>query len=102
MVDSLSRSNSINYCGYIHHRYIVWTDIETNTLYFLPKYPFLEIWPKKKSIGTITIYGWKKQPNHLKYLSIEIGVNFHIINDYKNLVMMAINKSTQFHFSSEI
>ena len=27
------------YKGYIHHRYFVWSDIKTNTLYFLPKYP---------------------------------------------------------------
>jgi len=28
--------------GYIHHRYIVWSHPETNTLNFLPKYPAVE------------------------------------------------------------
>jgi hypothetical protein len=26
------------YCGYIHHRYIVWGNMQKNELYFLPKY----------------------------------------------------------------
>jgi hypothetical protein len=42
LVDAISRNCNVNYCGYIHHRYIVWTDIHTNTLYFLPKYPIIE------------------------------------------------------------
>jgi hypothetical protein len=43
-VDALSMNGdpNLNYCGYIHHRYIVWTNRNTNTLYFLPKYPILE------------------------------------------------------------
>ena len=41
-VDYSSRNKNINYCGYIHHRYIVWSDLETNTLYFLPKFPIIE------------------------------------------------------------
>lgn len=28
--------------GYHHHRYIVWTEAATNTLFFLPKYPLIE------------------------------------------------------------
>lgn len=30
------------YRGYRHHRYIVWSDWATNTLYFLPKLPLVE------------------------------------------------------------
>lgn len=30
------------YRGYVHHRYIVWSDPITNTLHFLPKYPLIE------------------------------------------------------------
>jgi hypothetical protein len=30
------------YRGYRHHRYIVWSDLATNTLYFLPKLPLVE------------------------------------------------------------
>ena len=35
-VDGSGFSNS--YCGYIHHRYIVWSNIQKNEIYFLPKY----------------------------------------------------------------
>lgn len=35
-VDDFNKSK--NYAGYIHHRYIVWSDIEKNEIYFLPKY----------------------------------------------------------------
>ena len=35
-VDASQISNL--YCGYIHHRYIVWSNIEKNEIYFLPKY----------------------------------------------------------------
>lgn len=28
-------------CGYIHHRYIVWSNIQKNEIYFLPKYSFI-------------------------------------------------------------
>ena len=31
-----------DYRGYVHHRYIIWTDSESNTLYFLPKMPIVE------------------------------------------------------------
>ena len=30
------------YKGYIHHRYIIWSDIENNVLCFLPKMPIIE------------------------------------------------------------
>lgn len=118
MVDSLSRKNNINYCGYIHHRYIVWTDIDTNTLYFLPKYPFLEYLEfdpdfakymldmAKEKIYWNNYYLWMEETTQSpKIFVYRNGVNFHIVDDYKNLVMMAINKSiksTQFHFSSKI
>jgi hypothetical protein len=26
------------YCGYMHHRYLVWGNMQKNELYFLPKY----------------------------------------------------------------
>ena len=35
-VDANNLSNI--YCGYVHHRYIVWSDIEKCEIYFLPKY----------------------------------------------------------------
>jgi hypothetical protein len=39
-VDANSLSNV--YKGYIHHRYIIWSDIENNVLCVLPKMPIIE------------------------------------------------------------
>ena len=50
-----------NYCGYKHHRYIVWSSIETNTIHFLPKYPIIE---------------------HLVYNDELTQKNIHILNNY--------------------
>lgn len=116
MVDGLSRENNINYSGYIHHRYIVWSDIETNTLYFLPKYPileYLEFDPEfykymlemaKEKFYWNNYYLWVEKKQQPKIFVYRNGVNFNIINDYKDLVMTAIKKSiesTKFHFFSE-
>lgn len=116
MVDSLSREKNINYCGYIHHRYIVWTDIETNTLYFLPKYPFLEylefepdfykymLEMSKEKFYWNNYYLWMEKNQKPKIFVYRNGVNFNILEDYKDLVMTAIKKSiasTKFHFFSE-
>lgn len=116
MVDGLSREKNINYCGYIHHRYIVWTDIETNTLYFLPKYPFLEYLEfepefykymldmSKEKFYWNNYYLWMEKNPEPKIFVYRNGVNFKILEDYKNLVVTAIKKSilsTKFHFFSE-
>lgn len=104
MVDGLSRQNNIQYCGYIHHRYIVWTDRNTNTLYFLPKYPLIEYLvyePKfynsmlelsKEKLYWNNYYVWNetKKPHIVVYRN---GINFNIIDDYTNLVMTAIDQS---------
>ena len=37
-----NQNNGLNYCGYMHHRYIVWSNKKNNTIYFLPKYPIIE------------------------------------------------------------
>lgn len=31
---------SNHYIGYVHHRYIVWSDLEENTIYFFPNMDF--------------------------------------------------------------
>jgi hypothetical protein len=35
-------AGSPDYRGYIHHRYIVYSDIETNTIHCFPKFPLVE------------------------------------------------------------
>lgn len=37
-----SRDYSDMYTGYIHHRFIIWSDFENETVYILPKYGFIE------------------------------------------------------------
>jgi hypothetical protein len=109
MVDFESRNNpNLNYSGYIHHRYIVWTDIEDNTLYFLPKYPIIEYVKfdegfykymveiaNNKAIYWNNYYTWnsKHKPNIIVYRN---GVNFAITKDYSKLLYEAINKSIQY------
>jgi len=39
----VDRGNSANQLrGFMHHRYLVWSDIKKNTIYFLPKLPLIE------------------------------------------------------------
>lgn len=106
MVDGLSRQSNINYCGYIHHRYLVWTERDTNTLYFLPKYPLIEflIYPTdfynqmldiaKEKLFWNNYYLWnvERKPNIVVYRN---GVNFNILDDYTTLVMRAIKQSAE-------
>ena len=41
-VDACTGGSEFKYRGYVHHRYIIWTDSDTNTLFFLPKMPIVE------------------------------------------------------------
>ena len=115
-VDYSSRNKNINYCGYIHHRYIVWSDLETNTLYFLPKFPIIEFAIFKedfynkmveiansKDIFWNNYYTWdeKNKPNIVVYRN---GINFDITTDYSKLLIDAINKSIEYtyHFIKDM
>jgi SAM-dependent methyltransferase len=105
---------SEKYCGYIHHRYIVWSNIQKNELYFLPKYScildhIIDIPYESKShlynlINHYPVY-WNnyflfdgvKKPNVIMYKN---GVNFNtkgltMIPDYIELVNKAINESIE-------
>ena len=107
-VDCISRNQDINYCGYIHHRYIVWSDLKTNILYFLPKFPIIEFakfdkdfynnmvdTANSKDIYWNNYYTWneKNKPNIVVY---KHGINFDIKNDYPKLLIEAINKSIEY------
>jgi len=101
---------SPQYRGYIHHRYIVWSNKETNTLYCLPKYPILEhiqLSPdfQKKSIAILNKYSvyWNNYYTWIDNPSIVVyrhGINMDINKDYANLITKAINESIQYtnHF----
>ena len=100
----------INYGGYIHHRYIVWSDIEKCEIYFLPKYSSIidnyflyDNTTHKKIIDIINdkpIYWnnyfiWKdKIPKVIMYKNgVNFGLNKNMIKDYILLINEAINKS---------
>lgn len=111
-VDANAFTNS--YCGYIHHRYIVWSSIERNEIYFLPKYScildhMLNINDESKYFlyhlinnypvywNNYFIYDAINKPNVIMYKN---GVNFNIKNsgmveEYIALVSRAVNESIQ-------
>ncbi len=96
---------SVAYSGYIHHRYIVWSDIDKNTIYFLPKYSCI--------IDTIDIYDnetrqkifyllnnypvyWNNYCLYNKDTKIVMyknGVNMTVPVDYIRLLKSAVNTS---------
>lgn len=97
-----------NYKGYIHHRYFVWSNIENNTLYFLPKYPIIEHYQIddtiKKKINKIAneypvywnnYYMWDENKTSSIFI-YRNGVNFTIQTDYLNLINEAITKSFEY------
>lgn len=96
------------YRGYRHHRYIVWSDCKTNTIYFLPKYPILEYIDIDKKmrekynylLNNFSIYWnnyfyWdsKTIPNIVIYRN---DINFKIDKDYATLLNEAINSSIEY------
>jgi SAM-dependent methyltransferase len=101
--------------GYCHHRYLVWSEIENNTLYFLPKYGLLEYIQSSDFIKRLTFianqypvywnnyYYWDAShpPNVVIYRN---GINFNIINDYSTLINRAIMSSLRYtsHFIESI
>jgi len=103
---------SINYAGYIHHRYIIWSNIEKCEIYFLPKYnSIIDNYfepnhdTKMKYYNIINnnpIYWnnyfiWKdKTPKVIMYKNgVNFGIKNHMITDYNNLLYEAINTSIQ-------
>lgn len=99
------------YCGYNHHRYIVWSNIQKNEIYFLPKYScvldhFLnpEDDAKRYLYNLINnypvywnnyfLYDSKTKPSIVMYKN---GVNFgnkgSMVEEYIQLVVRAINES---------
>jgi len=122
-VDALSKS--IHYAGYVHHRYIVWSDIEKCEIYFLPKYSaIIDNYFNPDNNDKLKIYNiinnnpiywnnyfiWKdKTPKIIMYKNgINFGVKNHIVDDYIQILYQAINisiKNTEYfinHFCKSI
>jgi SAM-dependent methyltransferase len=99
----------VKYTGYVHHRYIVWSNLETNTLHFLPKYPIVEYVTLNDEIlkkftyllNNFPIY-WNNyyfwdinglKPNIIIYRN---GINLNINDDYSRLISEAIESSFKY------
>lgn len=98
-----------NYRGYSHHRYIVWSDITTNTLYFLPKYPIIEHIIHDKYLEKLynhiannyplywnNYYIWDDNTHPPKIVVFRNGINMNIRKDYSRLLNEAIHKSIEY------
>lgn len=97
---------SKNYSGYVHHRYIVWSDIEKCEIYFLPKYNtildnMMNINVEKRYYDNK--YYWNnyfiwnnKTPKIIMYKNgVNFGVKNYIAEDYSKLIKEAVNKSIE-------
>ena len=119
-IDGINHDNrniGLNYCGYIHHRYIVWSNKKNNTIYFLPKYPIIEylMWNPilLKKLTYIAnhypvywnnYYFWDENnsPNIIVYRH---GVNFKTdTGDFPKLLLEGIYLSIEYtnHFLGEL
>jgi ubiquinone/menaquinone biosynthesis C-methylase UbiE len=105
---------SMHYIGYMHHRYIVWSDLEENTIYFFPKYGFLENLFKidpvyQQQIYDIlnnypvywnTYYVWTSTTNKPKIVMYKNGVTMNdMLNDVIKIITSAFEttiKSTNY------
>jgi len=93
------------YRGYIHHRYLVWTDSSTHTLYFLPKYPLLEYITFTEAMTKRMVYLVNHYPVYWnnyyvwdrtrppKIVVYRNNINMDIMKDYHLLVEKAIMAS---------
>lgn len=92
------------FCGFHHHRYIVWTETEDNSLHFLPKLPLLEhiVVPAAEQQSLLlqqpaawnNYYTWDAT-RPAKCVVYKHGLNFTIMDDYVNLLNRAVLQSYQ-------
>ena len=110
-----ANEQSYKYCGYIHHRYIVWSNIQKNEIYFLPKYScildnMLVITDESNKYlynlinnypvywNNYFLYDSKNKPTVIMYKN---GVNFNctgkhtMVEEYIQLVTRAVNESIE-------
>jgi hypothetical protein len=94
--------------GYIHHRYIVWSDVATNTLNFLPKYPIVEsliIGDNLSKLWNFIANNYPLYWNNYYMWNMEMppkinvyrhGINLNIYKDYTRLLIEAVDKSIEY------
>ncbi len=95
------------YAGYIHHRYIVWSDNEKCEIFFLPKYnAILDHFLTKINTSNKyyeSKYYWNnyflwnnKKPKIIVYKNgVNFGLNNNFIEDYIKLLLIGVNKSIE-------
>jgi len=105
-----ANENSSKYSGYIHHRYIVWSDIEKGEIYFLAKNSIILdnyiLYNDKELIKICNILNnypvywnnyfiWSgKEPKIIMYKNgVNYGLKNNMVEDYIRLVNEAVNKS---------
>ena len=104
-IDVFPLANS--YRGYIHHRYLVWTELSTNTLWFMPKFPLIDHIKLDNNLENQLInlvnnnkyywnnmYYWDEQnkPNVKIY---KHGDNFQIQKNYLEKILNGIDLNKQ-------
>lgn len=101
-----NNSQTMSYCGYIHHRYIVWSDIKKCEIYFLPKYNSILDSMMTTNIHKSlydNIYNWNnyfiwnnQEPKIIMYKNgVNFGIKNSIVGDYIQLIIEAVNKSVE-------
>jgi len=97
----------LNYCGYIHHRYIVWSNKSNNTIYFLPKYPIIEYLNHNDSFLKKITYIANKYPvywnnyylwdenNKPNIVVYRHGINF-TVHGFHKLLLEGIQSSIEY------
>jgi len=108
--------SNFKYSGYLHHRYIIWSEIENNTIHILPKFPLIDLLKFDnnflKQITCIAnifpiywnnyyIWDTNNKPNIILYRH---GINFDINDDYGPLLYRAIIESIKYtnHFVNNL
>jgi len=94
--------------GYNHHRYIVWSELDTNTLHFLPKYglvEYLDIAETERQYAHYlanhyplywnNYYLWD-ETKEAKAVVYRNGVNMKLNEDYSQLISRAITQSIRY------
>jgi hypothetical protein len=96
---------SLYYSGYIHHRYFVWSNIKTNTIWFLPKMPIVQLIELNEDVRKRLTYLLNHYPIYWNnYFIFKDGVkpniviykhsvNYDIFKDTFNMIMNGIIES---------
>jgi hypothetical protein len=112
---------SSNYTGYVHHRYIVWSDIEKCEIHFLPKYSiiienliqFSDIF-NKDIINTLNTnplhwnnyFIWKNNTPKIIMHKIVVNIDpYNLVEEYSKLLEDAVNtcfKNNEYFYNNFI